>query len=78
MLSKTQGVSMDLDFDAYLKQYIESGFKLIKDTQENDTRSANLRIYTQEEYGEVLLKQKSSDTKVSIMQTMNGKVVFTQ
>lgn len=69
---------MELSFDEYIEQFKAQGFKLVKDTQEGETRSASLRFYTSEEYGEVTLKEKKGQNKISVMQSMNGKVVFTQ
>lgn len=69
---------MELNFDQYIDAYMEQGFKLVKDLQEGDSRSATLRLYTADEYGEVMLREKNGTKKVSIMQSMNGKVVFTQ
>ena len=69
---------MELNFDEYIAGYMAQGFKLVKDTQEGDTRIASLRLYTTDEYGEVTLREKAGANKVSIMQSMNGKVVFTQ
>jgi len=66
---------MDLDFDGYLAHFLGAGFKLIKDTKEGDLREATLRLYTPQEYGEVRLREREGDAKVSVLLSMNGKVV---
>lgn len=68
-------IEKDLDFDGYIQHFIGLGFKLAKDTQERGARVASLRLYTPEEYGEVMLRQREGDTKVNVLLTMNGKVV---
>lgn len=66
---------MDLDFDGYLEYFKSDGFKLVKETQEGGVKEATLRLYTPENYGEVMLRYKEGDVKVSVLLSMNGKVV---
>lgn len=68
-------IDKDLDFEGYIDHFVAQGFKLAKDTNERGFRVASLRLYTPEDYGEVMLRQREGDTKVSVMLSMNGRVV---
>lgn len=60
--------------DEYIEYYTQMGFKLIKDTGDNESRNAALRFYVAGDFGEVTLKQNGS--KINVTQMMNGQVVF--
>jgi len=59
--------------DEYVDYYIDMGFKLVSDKQEDNLRTANLRVYTPTDYGEATIKQDSS--KISVVQVINGKKI---
>ncbi len=59
--------------DEHLKHFINLGFKLIKDAQNNGTRVLTLRSFATGESEEVVIKEKASN--ISVVRTHNGKVV---
>jgi hypothetical protein len=59
--------------DEYINHFTEMGFKVLKDTENDGTRTLMLRKYVMDEHGEVIIKQ--SDSKISVTQTLNGKKV---
>ena len=76
--SKEENVSTDVtqqfaSLDDYLNYFTNMGYKLTKDTVSDESRILTLRLYTPTDYGEAIIKQSGS--KISIMQTLNGKPV---
>jgi hypothetical protein len=61
--------------DAYVEYYVDMGFKLVKDSIDEDVRTANLRLYTPSDYGEATITQDAS--KLSVVQSINGKKITT-
>jgi hypothetical protein len=59
--------------DAYIEYYVEMGFKLVKDSEDNNVRTANLRLYTPDDYGEATITQDGS--KLSVVLVINGKKI---
>lgn len=59
--------------DAYIEYYVEMGFKLVKDSGGDSVRTANLRVYTPEDYGEATITYDGS--KLSVVQVVNGKKI---
>lgn len=57
--------------DAYIEHYVEMGFKLVKDSEDDNVRTVNLRLYTPDDYGEATITQE--DSKLSVVQVINGK-----
>lgn len=49
------------------------GFKLVKDTENYGSRTLSLRRYADGEASEIIIKQVGS--KISVVQTINGKLV---
>ena len=76
--SKEENVSTDLtqqftSLDDWLNYFTSIGYKLVKDTGIDESRTLTLRLYTPADYGEAIIKQSGS--KISISQTLNGKPV---
>lgn len=61
------------DMDEAIKHFTDKGYKLLKDTQVDESRTASLRLYTTTDFGEASIIQKGSD--IIINQTLNGKPV---
>lgn len=59
--------------DDYIKYFTDIGFRLIKDSEDSESRTLILRRYVMDKHGEVIIKQ--SDCKISVSQTVNGKKV---
>ena len=59
--------------DEYINHFIQLGFKLLKDTENDGTRTLMLRKYVMDEHGEVIIKH--CDSKISVTQTVNGKKI---
>jgi hypothetical protein len=57
--------------DAYIEYYVEMGFKLVKDSEDDNVRTVNLRLYTPDDYGEATITLE--DSKLSVVQVINGK-----
>ena len=63
------------DVDDCIKYFTDMGFKLVKDDKGDTSRTLTLRSYTMDEFSEVTVKER--DSKISVMQTLNGKLVST-
>jgi hypothetical protein len=63
------------NIDECLNHFIERGFKLVKDTENYGSRTLSLRRYADGEPFEVIIKHVG--TKISVVQTVNGKLVDT-
>lgn len=59
------------NIDDCISYYTDSGFKLVSDNQEGETRTINLRLYTPTDYGEATIKKVGSE--ISVHQILNGK-----
>lgn len=59
--------------DAYIEHYVEMGFKLVKDSEDDNVRTANLRLYTPDDYGEATITQDGST--LSVVLVINGKKI---
>ncbi|MDF1882839.1 hypothetical protein JHD49_02680 [Sulfurimonas sp. SAG-AH-194-C21] len=59
--------------EKHLEHFTALGFKLIKDIQANEVRTLTLRSFAKLESEEVIIKETT--TKITIVQTLNGKVV---
>ncbi len=59
--------------DDYIKYFTDIGFRLIKDSEDSESRTLILRRYVMDKHGEIIIKQ--SDCKISVSQTVNGKKV---
>jgi len=57
-------------FDEHLQYYVDHGFKLVKDSENSGTRTANLRNYVMGDFQEIILKE--SDSKISTTKLLNG------
>ena len=57
----------------YINYYKDMGFKLVKDSGDDELRTVTLRLYTVTDYGEATIKQDGS--KISVTQVLNGKTV---
>lgn len=62
-----------LSVESQLKHFIALGFKLVKESTASDTRTLILRSFANYESEEVVITQKG--TKVSVMQSINGKPI---
>lgn len=51
--------------------YTDSGFKLVSDSEDGESRTITLRLYTPTDYGEATIKKIGSE--ISVMQVLNGK-----
>ena len=76
--SKEENASTDAteqftNLDDCLNYFTSMGYKLVKDTQSDESRNLTLRLYTPTNYGEAMVKQSGS--KITITQTFNGKPV---
>ncbi len=60
--------------DDYLNHFTSIGFKLVKDDENNETRTLTLRRYVEGEYSEATIKQSGS--KISVIQTVDGKPII--
>jgi len=63
------------DIEDYIKHFTDDGFNLVKDATSNGARTITLRTYSADEYGEVIIKEK--DSKITVLKTLNGKIVLT-
>ena len=63
------------NIDECLNHFIERGFKLVKDTENYGSRTLSLRRYADGEPFEVIIKHVG--TNISVVQTVNGKLVET-
>ncbi len=59
--------------DEYINHFTDMGFKVLKDTENDGTRTLMLRKYVMDEHGEVIIKYSGS--KISVTQTLNGKKI---
>lgn len=59
--------------DEYINHFTQLGFKILKDTEHDGSRTLMLRKYVMDEHGEVIIKHMGS--KISVTQTVNGKKV---
>ena len=65
------GIKKFSNIDDCISYYIDSGFKLVSDTEEGESRTINLRLYTPTDYGEATIKKVGSE--ITVFQILNGK-----
>lgn len=59
--------------DEHLEHFVSIGFKLVKDTINNEIRTVILRSFATGESQEVIITKK--DSKTTIVETINGKTI---
>ncbi len=59
--------------DAYVEHYMDNGFKLLDDSDNDNVRTVSLRLYTPNDYGEAKISYDGS--KLSVVQVINGKKI---
>lgn len=60
--------------DEYINHFTDMGFKLVRDAENNGSRTLSLRRYVMDQHAEIIIKH--SDSKISVTQTVNGKPVI--
>jgi len=61
------------DFDEHVQYYVDHGFKLARDAENNGTRTASFRNYVMGDFQEITLKE--TDSKITVIKMLNGKQV---
>lgn len=59
--------------DEYIQYFKESGFNLVKDTKDDESRTVTLRKFSIDEHSEVIIESRNDKTTVT--RTVNGKKV---
>lgn len=62
------------NLDECLEYFTKKNYKVIRDMQDNDTRTLILRYFSEDSHGEATVKQIGD--KISVTQTLNGKKVL--
>ena len=55
----------------FITYYTDSGFKLVSDNEDGESRTITFRLYTPTDYGEATIKKIGSE--ITVMQVLNGK-----
>ena len=66
-----QSEEESLSVDEYIEYYISNGFKVLRDVQNDASRTVTLRFYKSGDFGEAIITQNGS--KINIEQTLNGE-----
>ncbi|MDP3302032.1 MAG: hypothetical protein Q8S36_08725 [Sulfuricurvum sp.] len=59
--------------DEHINHFVDMGFKILKETENYGARTLMLRRYVMDEHSEVTIKHVGS--KITVIQTVNGKIV---